>query len=130
MLDDDYLLEVPIYTIDETSFNREFEGALEREAESRYGFVRDLPGKDLAWCRERVEKEKSSHLRGFGGPWRYNQICGLLGIYPLGDQLRGDYWRRSGRIYRRTSRKCKIEYQGTAFEATISTRRNVAATSL
>src|SRR4051812_17801867 len=120
MLDDDYLLELPVYTVDEASFYREFDDAIEREAQSSYARTGGTwPGKDLAWFRERIGKERHIHLRGFGGPWQYNQICGFLCIFPLGDQLRGDAWFPEKRIHRRTSRRRTIEWRGKAFEMSV-----------
>lgn len=119
-MDDEFLLELPVYTIKEETFYREFDDALENEAESAYSRTGGTwPGKDLAWFREYIEKERFERLRGFGGPWRYNQICGFLGIYTLGNQLRGHSWFPRRRIYRHTSRKRTIESYGKAFELSV-----------
>lgn len=120
MIDDDYFLELPVYTVSESVFDSGFDELLEREAQAGYSRSGGTwPGKDLTWFRERVERDRHIYLRGFGGPWQYNQICGFLCIFPLGHQLRGDAWLPEKRIQRRTRRKRTIVWRGKAFEMSV-----------
>lgn len=118
MYGDEHFFELPIYLEKESKYYGRFEEILEHvtvEAHRRTGD----PRKDLEWHRVRTERWREIYLKGYGGWWHYNQIFGFLGIYPLGDQLRGATWYTTKKLARRDIGKKAINLYGKAFEMTV-----------
>lgn len=120
MVDDQMFLEIPVYTVAENVFYQGFDAFVERVVEARFAVLRPMgTERDLTRLRAQAESERYDLVRAFGGPWKYNQICGYIGIFPLGDQLRGDAWFQQGRIYKRSTKRRNFEWYGKAFEITV-----------
>lgn len=118
MRGDQNFFELPIYFEPKDTYDERFSRLLEARAQEAWQRTAD-PRKDLDWHRRRVERSYSLCLARYGGEWAYNQICGFLGIYPLGDQLRGTTWYSQNKLVRRTTARKDIREHKQAFELTV-----------
>lgn len=118
MYGDQHIFELPIYLEPEKNYYERFEELVEARTVESWRRTGD-PRKDLDWHRQRTDRWREMYLRGYGGRWAYNQIFGFLGIYPLGDQLRGATWYSSKKLARRNITRKEIDLYGKAFEMTV-----------
>lgn len=115
---DEHFFELPIYLESEERYYERFDRILEAKAKEAWQRSAD-PRKDLNWYRQRKRRLSEIYLRQYGGTWAYNQIFGFLGIYPLGDQLRGATWYSTKKLSRRDIKSKEIDFYAKAFELTI-----------
>lgn len=123
MYGDQHFFELPIYIEREDSYYERLDQRIETRAEEAWRKTGN-PQKDLEWHRQHGERWRDVYLRSYGGRWAYNQIFGFLGIYPLGDQLRGATWFSTKKLVRRDISRKDIDLHGKAFELTVRPSRN------
>lgn len=122
---DQHFFELPIYLESESAYYRRLNEQVEQSAQHSWQRTND-PRKDLDWHRRIARSRYHLALQRYGGAWTYNQIVGFLGIYPLGDQLRGATWYSERKLVRRTTGRREIGLDAKAFELTVPPQQQSA----
>src|SRR5262245_17988301 len=81
--------DVPVYRLSKEAYENEFELA-RRKRLGRSGWAalqkfRQADPQGYAQQREILHD-------AWGGPWRFNEIVGYIGLYFMGNQVRGHLW--------------------------------------
>ncbi|WP_248321228.1 MULTISPECIES: hypothetical protein [unclassified Caballeronia] len=105
-----YLLDLPVYRVDEQRYYRDRAEFIDR--------VLSSPGAEHSDRWPLRGKSHADHLanatfhleRSFGGCWLFNEIIGYIRLHFLGSQVRGEYYCVGHRRIRKT-RKKQFEFQ-------------------
>lgn len=110
-----YLVEIPIYWCEETTFNAKYEEKLKTNLEIEKKILR---AKGLEYELSEDDRKLSHKIlwEKSMGPWRFNHIVGWVRVYRHGDKLKGEYWSIEAKRFGLQLRKKPFVHQGKAFE--------------
>ena len=114
-LGDKYIFEIAVYNIDPKTFFDKRQKELQAHFDRVNSTAGNAPKRSPDSNNEFDRNMRDRFLQRYGN-WRYTQAIGWICLFPLGRQMRGEYWFVDAKRIDIHMNKKKFEFWGKAFE--------------